>query len=580
MVKLQISDYIMEYIADKGVQHIFGFPGGSIVCLLDAITLNPQLQYIGMHHEQSVAYAAEGYARVKNSPGVALASNGPGAVNLLGGIASAYCDSIPVLYLTGQANTFDLKGAKKVRQLAFQEIDIVSIAKPITKYCEMVTNPDDIKYFLDKSFYEMTTGRKGPVLLDIPINIQRSHVEPLKLQGFIPDDRKQMQKDSNIKDAINLLEQSKRPVFLVGGGIRLSDSNDTLNKLIRHFQIPVVYTLMGKDSVVGNYEYNCGLIGMYGTRYGNMCLANSDLIISLGARLDKRQTGKNVKAFAKQAKLIRVDIDRNELNNKVKYDELAYEMNVREFINELLCSDAKTLNLSNWQKEVLKYKYLLETEQIIPYKNPKQNPNYIVRKISETICADAIVVSDVGQNQMWVAQSATDDNKRRYLFAGGFGSMGCSLPMSIGSYFAEPYSQIVSFNGDGGFQMNIQELQTIVRYKIPVKIIVLQNNCLGMIRVMQEAYFNERYTGTKNGFDNPDFNSVSSAYGIDSYLCKNVYEFVDVFEKSDKAVPQVYVLILEQDTDVVPKPSEGRPLEDAEPLISRELFEALTNYRY
>ena len=569
---MEVTDYIIQYLQEKGVEYIFGFPGGSVVCLLDAIARNPYVEYIGTQHEQAAAYAAEGYARVKNSCGVALASNGPGAVNLIGGVASAYCDSIPVLYLTGQANTFDLKGDKNVRQLAFQEIDIISIAKPITKYCEMINDPLQIKYYLDKAFFEMNSGRKGPALIDLPIDVQRAEIDPESLLGYSAEsDKERVPENIDVHKTIDLLLKAKRPIILAGGGIRLAKAEDLLNSVLRQLQIPVVHSLMGKDSIVGDYEYNCGLIGIYGTRYGNLALANSDLIIAIGSRLDQRQTGKLVSEFARKAKLIRVDIDKNELQNKIKADEIHYETDVGVYLNQILKYNSETLDIAEWRTDILKYKNLFKTEAIIP----TPNPNQIVMEITRKFRKDATIISDVGQNQMWVAQSGGDDNSRRYLFAGGFGSMGCSLPMAIGAYFADKEKQIVSFNGDGGFQMNIQELQTIKRYNIPIKIFILNNRCLGMIRIIQEAYFDERYIGTKIGFDDPDFISVAGAYGIDGCVIIDAEELHKAEDFLFDNKPYICDVILDEDTDVIPKPSVGRPLEDSEPLIARSLLKEI-----
>lgn len=571
---MQLVDYVIGYLQEKGVTHIFGFPGGSVVCLLDAIARNPNVEYIGTQHEQAAAYAAEGYARIKNAPGVALASNGPGAVNLLGGVASAYCDSIPVLYITGQANTFDLKGDKKVRQLAFQEIDIISMARPITKYCEMMKDPQQIKYCLDKAFFEMTSSRKGPALIDLPINVQRAEIDPESLPGYSAESLEEgIPDDINIQETVGLLLEAKRPIMLVGGGVRLANAEGLLNKVFRQLQIPVVYSLMGKDSIVGSYAYNCGFIGMYGTRHGNFALTNSDLIIAIGARMDKRQTGKLVSEFARKAKLIRVDIDRSELENRIKADEIHYQIDVGLYLNQLLKCNISQLDIAQWRTEVLKYKNQFKTEFIIP----APNPNQIVMETTRKFSKDAVIVSDIGQNQMWVAQSGGDDNSRRYLFAGGFGSMGCSLPMAIGAFFADPEKQIVSFNGDGGFQMNIQELQTIKRYNIPIKIFILNNSCLGMIRVMQEAYFDKRYIGTKIGFDGPDFNLVAGAYGIDGCKISGVEQLRNADNNLCNNKPYVCNVMLGQDTEVIPKPSAGRPLEDSEPFIDRAILTEIMN---
>ncbi|MCJ7691750.1 MAG: thiamine pyrophosphate-binding protein [Clostridiaceae bacterium] len=519
---MKLSDYIVEFLKDNGVTTIFGYQGGAITHFVDSICKADGIRFISNYHEQASAFAAEGYARVSGNIGVCTATSGPGATNLITGIGSAYFDSIPCLYITGQVNTYEYKRSKEIRQEGFQETDIVSIIGPITKYSTMITDSEKIKFFLEKAIYIAKSGRPGPVLLDLPMNIQRAEINPCELISFYESEeyKKQLKLQVNIEDVsklIELIKNSKRPIILAGGGIRLAKAERKLEKLIELTGIPVVSTLMGIDSV--NHEHKCyiGYMGAYGNRYSNLAVANCDLLIVLGSRLTSRQTSSITGSFAREAKIVHVDIDRNELNIKVKED-LAIECDLGLFIdnfNENLSESKYKFDFSSWIDKINLYKKKYPSYQT--HNNINEiDPNEFINRVSEMLNPKSIVCLDIGQNQIWASQSLKLNENQRLLNAGGMGPMGFGVPAAIGAWYAKPNYKIVAITGDGGIQMNIQELQTIAREKIPVKIIIMNNNALGMIRHFQEMYFESNYYGTIDGYSVPDFMRISEAYGIKS----------------------------------------------------------------
>lgn len=573
---MKLSDYIVELLKKNGVTTIFGYQGGAITHLVDSIYKADGIKFISNYHEQASAFAAEGYARVSGNIGVCTATSGPGATNLITGIGSAFFDSIPCLYITGQVNTYEYKRSMEIRQEGFQETDIVSIIKPITKYAVMITSVEKIKYYLEKALYVAKSGRPGPVLLDIPMNVQRAEINPDKLVSFYESEeyKSEIKKQVNIEDVsklIDLIKKSERPLILAGGGIRLAKAEGNLEKLIEITGIPVVSTLMGIDSV--NHEHKCyvGYMGAYGTRYSNLAVANCDLLIVLGSRLTSRQTSSITDSFAREAKIVHVDIDRNELKIKVKED-LTIECDLKLFIDSLnknLVDSNCSFDFSSWIDKINSYKIMYPS-----YKTQKNineiDPNEFMNKMSEILHPNSIVCLDIGQNQIWASQSLKLSKNQRLLNAGGMGAMGFGLPSAIGAWYAKPNYKIVAITGDGGFQMNIQELQTIAREKIPIKIIIMNNNALGMIRHFQEMYFESNYYGTIDGYSVPDFIKISEAYGIKSLKIEDGNGLNELKEKLNDDESYVIEVQLKNITYVTPKLGMGRPIEDQEPLVDRK----------
>ncbi|MBB6714608.1 biosynthetic-type acetolactate synthase large subunit [Clostridium gasigenes] len=573
---MKLSDYVVEFIKSNGVDKIFGYQGGAITHLVDSIYKAKDIEFISLFHEQSAAFAAEGYSRVGGNIGVAIATSGPGATNLITGIGSCFFDSIPCLFITGQVNTYEFRRRDNIRQEGFQETDIKKIVESITKYSVMVNDANDIKYHLEKAVHLAKTGRGGPVLVDIPMDLQRTEIDPDKLKGYFESNEyneeiKGFEAYEDIDNVIELIKNSKRPVIHAGGGIRLANATKKLKELVEVTSIPVVTSLMGLDSIEHDHPKYAGYMGTYGTRYANLAVANCDLLIVLGARLTSRQTSPNVKSFAREAKIIHVDIDETELNLKFKED-ISIKCDLKVFMNKLI-SKLKINNIhenyDEWMTKINSYKEQYPTYPTQKKEN-KIDPNEIMHLIGEMCGENTIFSLDIGQNQMWASQSISIKKNQRILNAGGMGPMGFSLPAAIGACYSDRNLKVVSIVGDGGFQMNIQELQTIVRDKLPIKIIVMNNHVLGMIRHFQELYFDSNYYGTIEGYDSPDFVKVCTAYGVDSHRITTLEELGKVNELLNDSDSHLIEVDLSNITYVIPKLEMGKPIEEQSPLVDRE----------
>jgi acetolactate synthase-1/2/3 large subunit len=574
---MKLSDYVIDFIVKQGVSHIFEFVGGAIVHLLDSTYDRDDIDCVSVHHEQAGAFAAEAYARVNGKLGVAMATSGPGALNMMTGIGSCYFDSVPCLFITGQVNTYEYKFDSPVRQIGFQETDIVTVATPLTKYAELVVDAEKIRYHLEKAVYMAQSGRPGPVLLDIPMNIQRAQVEPEMLESFFESEEyKQIEKPQEIMTKIDeivaMIGEAKRPVILVGGGVRTGNATEELLTFVSQTGIPVVTSLMGLDAVSHDHPSFVGMIGSYGNRYSNLTLANCDLVLVLGSRLDTRQTGTRPDTFARAAKKIQVDIDPVELNYKIKMD-ISVHFDVKEFlslVNEKV-RDGEKPDLSNWYEKIHFYKEQYPTASKV-MKDNSIEPNAFIEMLSQYSKEGDIVCLDVGQHQMWAAQSFRLKKKQRMLNSGGMGSMGFALPAAIGAVKANPEVNGIVIVGDGGIQINIQELDLLASQQLPIKIVVLNNGCLGMVRQFQDIYFAGRQQSTVVGYHCPDLVKIAKAYGIPSY------EITSLDESGKKTLEQAFSdnrsafinVKLELATVVNPKLVVNRPIEDMSPHLDRE----------
>lgn len=564
---MKVSDYIVEFLIKEGVTDVFGYPGGMVAHLMNSFA--KYKEQIGVHtnyHEQASSFAANGYAQVSGKVGVAYSSSGPGATNMITGICNAYFDSIPTVFFTGQVNVYEAKRDLPIRQKGFQETEIIPIVKSVTKYCAYVEKEEDIRYELEKAFYIAQEGRKGPVLLDIPMNVQRMEIEPDKLRSFQPELQDAFEADVSI--IIDELKKAKRPVLLVGAGTKERQTRKLVNQLVEKWKIPVVSSMLAVDVVPSEEGMNFGFLGAYGGRTANFIVAKSDLVIAIGSRLDVRQVGGKRENFAPNAQLIRVDIDAGELSHRVNNREIH------------ICADAQTV-LQKLYTETIDVPALTEgwidvcrqLKQELEKLDDKA-PNVAVKKIGKAIPVEYSITTDVGQNQVWVAQSLETKAGQNILFSGGLGSMGYSLPAAIGAYYGSR-KPVISFNGDGGLQMNIQELQFIAREKLPIAIVVLNNHALGMIRHFQEMYFEGNYTQTVdgNGYESPDFQKIAQAYGI---KYKRIEASKDIaraeFEVTE---PMMIEIVFNENTYVFPKLEFGKPNQDQEPLLDRDMFERL-----
>lgn len=564
---MKVSDYIVEFFIEKGITDVFGYPGGMVTHLMESFdkyreSINAHVNY----HEQASSFSACGYAQVTMKPGVAYATSGPGATNLITGICNAYFDSIPVIFVTGQVNTFESKTGLRVRQKGFQETDIISMVKEVTKYSKYVEKLEDIKYVLEKAYNISLEGRPGPVLLDIPMNILRADIDPLKLKGY--ESKILSDTQINIEDILLKLSQAKRPCILIGAGVKISGAIQEFKELAEKLKIPVVGSMLAFDVLSHDDEFNYGFIGAYGNRHSNFIIAKSDLVISLGSRMDIRQVGGRKEGFAVNATLIRVDIDPGELTNKIKDNEIQQIADVKDFIIELSKRISNDIGkYSDWINVCSEIKEKLKNID-------KKEPNNYIEKISENIPDNTVITTDVGQNQVWVAQSFKTKPNQKILFSGGHGAMGYSLPAAIGAYYGSKLP-VISFNGDGGIQMNIQELQFISREKLPIKIVIMNNNALGMIRHFQEMYFESNYTQTVNGYgySTPEFELIAKSYGL-GY--ERICDIEDIkAEMFNNNQPTIIDVQLKGNTYVFPKLEYGKPNQDQEPLIDRELYNYL-----
>lgn len=569
------TDFIVQYLMKyETVSHVFTYAGGTNAWLLDALHRTKGISYIPMRHEQNAAFAADGYARASGRMGVALAMSGPGATNLITGIADAFFDSVPVLFLTGQVTTTTYKFDRPVRQLGYQETDIVSIVRPITKCAMMARTEDEMVSMLRKAISIAKSNRPGAVLLDIPIDVQRREISDKELLTGPNLANWPIADDMEIKAAVDMIDRAERPIALVGGGIRPSEAVELLKRFVERFHIPVVVSLRGKDAFPHDHPLFAGFIGSYGNRYANLALANSDLVIALGSRMDSRQTA-NPKTFARAAKKIHVDIDPDELNNTVISD-LAINSHVNIFLEKTLSVAGQRNDLKAQHEKWLKYIKEAKREFDIEGtgSEEKVNPKEFFRQLSHMAGGKEIFLADVGNQQMWSAQELKIREGQRFLTSSGLGSMGFAIPAGVGAHFACPSHPVVAIVGDGGFQMSIPELETIAHNNIPLKIIVVNNNILGLMWHFQNENFKEGHPATEDGYSCPDVQKIAKAYGLasmrieDNIKTKNGIDWL----LSSKG-PALLEVVVHQSWAGYPKVKPGNPIEEQTPEIEKERLE-------
>lgn len=568
---MKLSDYIVSYFEGQGIHVIFGYIGGMITHLVDSIDRNKHVQFVQTYHEQTAAIAAEGYAIESGKFGVAISTSGPGVTNMMTGIADAYFGSIPVVYITGQVNSYEYKYDKPIRQQGFQEMDVVSIVAPITKYAKLVDQAIDIRMELEKATYFATSGRKGPVLLDIPMDIQRADIDPHSLQGYTSEVAPIYTFD---KEAITkLLTTAKHPMLLLGAGCIGEKEQKEISAFIKRTNIPVVTSLMGRGAINESYPNYIGMIGSYGNRCANMSLAETDLLLALGSRLDTRQTGAKIESFIEKGKIIHVDIDINELTYHRLTNRINVHCDVCTFLQYL-----HTIPLSNtyitWneQLQALKNTYS-QAEEVRKFVDNKLPYQYIEMLNSYTK-ADDVITADIGQNQMWAAQAIQLKEGQRFVTSGGLAPMGFSLPVAIGIAFANPQKTIYSINGDGGFHMALQSLLLIAQYKLRIKVILLNNSSLGMITQFQHLYFQDQMVGTtaQGGYLTPNMEGLAASYGLPYYkITVDNLQNQDPLNKAFLSRNCVVEFIIDGLTTVSPKLEFNRPIYEPSPQIDKEI---------
>lgn len=573
---MKLSDYVVGFLAGQGVRHVFEVIGGAIAHLLDSTYGRADIRCVSVRHEQAAAFAAEGVARYTGNLGVAMATSGPGATNLVTGIGSAYFDSAPCLYITGQVNTYEYKYDRPVRQIGFQETDIVSIVRPIVKYAAFVDDPLRIRYEMEKAAHIARSGRPGPVLLDIPMDIQRAEIDPDTLAPFLGSKEHREGAENpaptsgDVEETARQLLAAERPVLLAGGGVRLSGGTGPLARVVDRSGAPVAVTLMGLDSIPHGHPSFCGMIGAYGNRYSNLAVANADFLLIVGTRLDTRITGTRPDTFARGARIVHVDVDTNELGQKIRTARCV-RADAKAFLSALadaLPGTAK--DLGQWNARIDRWRRKYPTTPPSP-PSGSLDPNRFVRILSEGATESAVVSVDVGQHQMWVAQSFSLKGTQRALISGGMGSMGFALPAAVGACLASGGAETIVVAGDGGFQMNIQELQTVVHHGLPLKMVVMNNRSLGMVRQFQETYFDGRLQSTVIGYSAPDFVRIAKAYGIPGAKVRTERGARAAVRRMYEAKgPFLLEVELGQQTQVNPKLMVNRPIEDMFPFLPRE----------
>lgn len=583
---MKVADFIINQLADRGIDTIFVVYGSANGDLIDAFTRTDKTRYVAVMHEQAGGFAAETYAKVSGKPGVAIATSGPGGMNLLTPMGNCFYDSAPCLFITGQINSQFLRRDPSIRQVGFQEADIVAMATPVTKYAKMITRPESVKYELEKALFLCQNGRPGPVLLDIPLDIQKVDINPNKLIGYDTNAACSAYNlsyvDKQIDQYIKDLYKAQRPVIMVGGGVRIADAVDELRELGRQLKIPCFPTWNALDAVTSDYEYYGGRIGTYGGAGRNFGIQNSDLLLAVGSRIPGRITGGNVSSFARAAKKYVVDVDEALLQRKLQ--ELPFDVNIhcdaKIFLERLLQTLAglkKPLpDFAGWTAKVMGWKvkydpvrpeFFEEQEYVHPYA--------FIRVLSGKMNKEAILIGDCGGNIVVTSHAFETKYGQRNLTNNGNSPMGFSFAASMGAWFAKPDAQIVCTIGDGGFNMNIQELQTFINYGINVKTFILNNHVYGITKAFQETNFQGRAEACgPKGYNPPDFVKIAKAYGLKTVtINKNskMYEKIDEVLNYDGAVI-CDVNIHEYHTYEPRIFGWKTPIEDMYPYLPREEF--------
>ncbi len=556
-MELTGAQILLESLRREGIKHIFGFPGGAVIDIYDQIPNYP-IQHFLVRHEQGAVHAADGYARSTGKVGVCLVTSGPGATNTVTGIATAYMDSIPIVIFTGQVPT------PLIGNDAFQEVDIVGITRPCTKHNYLVKDIKNLARTIKEAFYIASTGRPGPVLVDLPKDVMQARTsyeypESISLRSYNPNyipNRKQ------VKKAVRMIAKAERPLIYAGGGVISSQAGEVMTRLARRHAIPVTATLMGLGAFPGNDPLWLGMLGMHGTYAANMAVNNSDVLISVGARFDDRVTGK-VNTFAPRAKIIHIDIDPTSIrkNVSVHIPIVADCLNALEAMEEEL--DA--VEDVDWQAKHdhwIKTSTGWSTEHPLKYEDVKGfiKPQYVLEKIYEITKGEAIISTEVGQNQMWAAQFYRYHNPRTLLTSGGLGTMGYGFPAAIGAQVAHPDKLVIDIAGDGSIQMNIQEMATAMSYKLPVKIVILNNGYLGMVRQWQELFYDRNYCATCLHL-NPDFVKLAQAFGAEGHLVEKTEDVVPVLKKAfSSPLPCIIDIRVEPEENVYPMVPAGASL--------------------
>lgn len=587
---IRVADYVAEFIEQKGVKDVFMLSGGGIMHLTDGLECNKNLNKVCLHHEQSVSMALEAYSRTSGNLGVGFFTTGPGATNAITGLAGAWLDSTPCLFISGQAKRkestylIDIPG---LRQVGVQEINIIPIVKSITKYSAFIDKPEDIKYHLEKAVYFAKTGRPGPVWIDIPLDVQGAFIDSKNLKTFHPNEEIKIISDNSIATVVNCVKSASRPVILAGQGIRIAGCIDDLLKFSNEYKIPIVTSCLGIDIIESDFSTYTGRVGIKGDRAGNLAVQNSDLLLIIGTSLPVAEIGYEYEDFARESKIVIVDIDKtSHLKKTIKIDHLI-EGDAKEFILKLvkfmetqkLSFDNKWLDICvSWRDKypVCLPEYEKETEKINIYN--------FMDKLSRKLKSGDAIVTDAGSTFYAGMQAVKIKKGVRYITSGGFATMGYSLPASIGVSVALNENRVMSITGDGSFQLNIQELQSIKHNNLPIKMFILNNGGYLSIRFTQERYFDGRFIGESpvSGVSFPDTKKIADAYGIKYFKANSNRELDETLNNVlGYKGPVICEIMTPEDQPMIPtaaskKKDDGtmisKPLEDMYPFLEREEF--------
>ena len=542
------SDLVLETLRDLGIDTIFGYPGGAVLPLYDAIYNFKGIRHILGRHEQGCLHEAEGYAKSTGKLGVAVVTSGPGATNAITGIADAMSDSVPLLVFTGQV------ARAGIGKDAFQEADIVGITMPITKYNYQVRETADIPRIIMEAVHIATTGRPGPVVIDLPKDVSALETDfiyspEVNLPSYQPTLEPN---DMQIKKILKQLSKAKKPVLLAGGGVSYAEAATELNEFAERYQIPVVTSLLGQGTIATNHPLFLGMGGMHGSFAANIAMTEADFMISIGCRFDDRLTG-NPKTFAKNAKVAHIDIDPAEIGKIIRAD-IPVVGDAKKALQMLLAEPTVHNNTEKWIEKVTKDKNRVRSYD---KKERVVQPQAVIERIGELTNGDAIVVTDVGQHQMWTAQYYPYQNERQLVTSGGLGTMGFGVPAAIGAKIANPEKEVILFVGDGGFQMTNQELAILNIYKVPIKVVMLNNHSLGMVRQWQESFYEGRTS--ESVFDTlPDFQLMAQAYGIKNYKFDNPETLEKDLEVILEDVPMFIEVDISRKEQVLPMVPAGK----------------------
>jgi acetolactate synthase-1/2/3 large subunit len=569
MINKKVLEYLIDNLSYNNIDTYFLVTGGAIVPTIDYIGTNLNTKYFCFQHEQSAAMAAEAYYRTTGKLGVVLSTSGPGAQNLLNGICGCWYESIPCLFITGQVSTYESLDFidVKPRQLGFQEMPVVESFKPFTKFIKKVNDSQTFKSDLKQALSKCFEGRPGPSLLDIPTDVQNSIISEdlfkINLKPYINNITPQ------INELNNKLKNSKRPLLLIGHGVRLSNSVNEIKELVDKLNIPFVVSWGGFDIISHDHELVVGDVGVYGSRGGNFAIQNCDLLISIGSRLDTRQTGGDLKTFSRDSFKVMVDIDKNEINKGrgLKID-LPIICDAKQFITEWLNNHIQYQPSTEWVEMYNKYKNLKLDNR--PLLSDTLTSYEFLEYLNSQLPSNSIVIPDEGGHLVWSMQSLKPKDDQRVFSNFGNSSMGYGLPAAIGAAIGNN-NPVICIDGDGGFQMNIQELQTVKHYNLPIKIFIMNNNCYGIIKQFQDSYFNSRYIATEiQDYSVPDFLKIANAYGIKSIEAnkENYKDVIDLVLKENNSI--LVNVIIDREQKLTPKLEFGNPLEDMSPYLDDE----------